>query len=163
MHKSLQLHLYCAIRCVLWCCLKFTGQFYNLTPHASLKCCNITTCSAVIAHMQHETQYSCDYNGKWPLINIGRACYAPPRSKPRSQSGRWDRHGDVSDGDWQGNQEVYVPHQPRELLGSGGPRRHPEYCHWSVSECKMNTSSIVCVSSTFSITDMGNKGNCVLG
>lgn len=57
-----------------------------------------------------------------------------PRSQPRSQPGRWDGHGDVSDGDWQGKQEVYVPHQPRELLGPGGPRRCPEYCHWYVSE-----------------------------
>lgn len=78
---------------------------------------------------------------------------ASPRGKPCSQSRRWDRHGDVSDGDWQGNQEVCVPHQPRELLGSGGPRRHPEYCHWSVSESSHNTgadrnTAIVYVSST---------------
>lgn len=55
------------------------------------------------------------------------------RSEPRSQSGGRDRHGDLSDGDRQGNQEVRLPHQPRELLGPGGPRRRPEHRHRSVS------------------------------
>lgn len=93
------------------------AQSYNVSPSVNCRCCN--------------TMFNINPT---KVLTQGRSCCAPCRSEPCSQSGRWNRHGDVSDGDWQGNQEVHVSHQPRELLGSGGPRRHREHCHWSVSE-----------------------------
>lgn len=70
------------------------------------------------------------------LLHLSSRFFAPRRRESRCQSGRRDRHGDVSDGDRQGHQEVHVSLQPGELLGSGGSRRHPEQRCRSVSEKK---------------------------
>lgn len=55
------------------------------------------------------------------------------RSEYFSKSGRGDGYGDLSDGDWQGQQKVYVQDKRRILLDSSDSWRDPIYCHRSVS------------------------------
>ena len=84
---------------------------------------------------------------------------APPRCEYLGKPGGRDGPGDVPDGDWQGEQEVSVSDQRGEILGPGGPRRHPDYGHREVTNSKPEVSnSSVCRFLFFSFNyDLNNQ------